>query len=316
MRPKHQRFRLLWTLLSAITVLITPILNTHAQPISQSQTNSALAQEQQKQNNALALEAAKKLSISFSEQENSQAAETLNQICESGLVTNPEVIPYLIEALKLPDHRSEHLLIGENALRALCLMTRRMSLDAAKWEDWRPPAADDSQRRNRVIAWWEDWWKNNQNKHPIYDDSVDQIVWNTFLNIEKIIEERVKPNYPELGFFKAGIANSSIPIPHMYFISALYEYQYQPYLYDQGVYDRSRNKMFRFDELPWLEIKCQFDDQSIAGYWIQNPPPKQLEKFLTTVYSKKIEDTGIFVEVRIASSNTALVDDLKKELNP
>jgi hypothetical protein len=298
-----------------MVLLLAAIPNLSAQPISQSQTNSDFAaREQQKQNNALALEAAKKLSISFSEQENCRAAATLNQLCQSGLVTDPRVIPYLIDALKLPDHRSDHLMIGQTALESLCMITRRMRLGVKGWPPRRNPPVDNSTNLTHIISWWENWWKDNENKHPVYDAEIDQTVTNAFLNVEKIIEEKIKPEYPELVFFKAG-ANSFIPMPPRYSVSSLYEYQYEPYNYDQGVYNPSSGKMYRWDELPWLEIKCRFDDEEMAGYPVHHPP-ESLEKYLTTVYSKKIEDLSIFIQVRIASSNTALVDDLKKALNP
>jgi len=277
--------------------------------LAMSSTRSTLTQEQQKQVNLLALEVAKDLSPSASWQNNHATAEIINHLAQKGWAGEAKMIPHLIDGLKLPDKG----LAGLNSLRSLTMMTRRMR-GALCGSGPEYSLHESLKSRTLIIAWWENWWKQNEKKHPIYDTKIDQQLRSEFLHLCGLIEDKLKPGYPELAFFTT---QTNVSLPALGWLSVLYEYQYDPR--HNAISPLHGGKPLKWEDLPWPEIACRFQGEEMPTAWEQHTrrkPPERMASILTTVYSKNIEGSAIFVEVRIASPNKKLAEDLEKLLAP
>ena len=246
-----------------------------------------------------------------------KAGSGLAALCQDGLVTDPQVIPYLLTGLKAKPYPNSF--IAWYSLRSIVLMTRRMrgELDGNLLG-----GMTDPKRQSEVVAWWEHWWKINQSEHPVYDAEFDNKVRSAFLSVEQTIEEKIKPAHPELSLFHA-LTNMPRVRPLMA-LAQIYEHQYEPYYYSElmlGSRSSGTNALvyaLRREDLPWLEVACRFADPEIPNNWRSpkaHQPPLRLATLLTSVYSNHIAGTSTYVEVKVASPNPDLVKDLKKALS-
>jgi hypothetical protein len=152
------------------------------------------------------------------------------------------------------------------------------------------------------------------------DTELDTRVRSAFLSVEEVIEKRVKPTFPELWEFTTQMEMRRLR-PAM-IMTQLYEHQYEPY--EMGIIapvlhgTNLSNRILGFKDLPWMEIASRFEDPELPSTWENfriRRPPDRLAAMLTTVYSNHIEGTSIYLEVRIASPNTNLVNDLRNALS-
>jgi hypothetical protein len=270
----------------------------------------SMSSEQRKQLNTQLGEMAKVLSqpATTNSQARCRTAANLHYLAHAGLMTERSVIPHLIAGLKTePGNLADST--HADSLCALSLMTRRMLGTVCFGGPYL--SSNTSSNGAAITAWWEEWWKNNQNRSPVYDEKIDQKVRMEYYRTVKAIEDNVKSKYPELAYFKARI-------PLLNCIHQLYEDEYAPFLFSFPNWPGTN--MTRFlphDQQPWLMIACRFKNPEMPTEWEEwrtRRPPKNLENFMTCVYSNSIEGTSIFVEVNIASPNRGLVDSLRKAL--
>jgi hypothetical protein len=278
-----------------------------------------MSPEQRKQLNALLPDMAKALSLpaKANDQARSLTAGTLHYMAQAGLLTEPKVIPHLIAGLKTEPGYDSSEWIRAESLHALTLMTRRMmgSVGFGGTSYW-PGNQNGSTNYTAIVQWWENWWKNNQAKHPVYDEELDRKVRAEYFRVVNAIEKDVKPRYAELALFKAGMPGMLPPnCPQQ-----LYENEYAPYLNSMVMWSGSGTNAGRpipYKELPWLLVACHFEDKEMPTEWETwqvKHPPKNLENFVTCVYSNKIEGAAIYLEVKIASPNKELVESMRKAL--
>jgi hypothetical protein len=269
--------------------------------------------EQRRQLNAQLRDLAKELS----QPETSNALSRyrtlsdLSHLAGVGLVTERSVIPYLIAGLK-PEPGDWADFTRVASLRALSDITRRMRgavcFGGPYW------SANNTSNGVAITAWWDEWWKNNENRNPVYDEQIDQKVRMEYFRTVKAIEDNLKPQFPELAYFKARIP--LLNCSHQLY-DDLYDDEYALYRFG-SIWSRTNTVLlFSPSQLPWLSIACRFEDQELPTdweNWQERKPPKNLEQFTTCVYSNKIDHTSIHVKVVIASTNSALVDSLRKAL--
>ncbi len=232
-------------------------------------------------------------------------SEMLQVLCEQGFLTEPAVIPSLIETMKHCTNYANYS-CAENSLRSLSLMTRRM-WGAVGYGGGEYSLINNPPNQERIVAWWEEWWKDNQHKHPVYDGELEQKVQSEFLQMEQVIENSVKPQFTVLKWFSA-----ETNLPRMTGLSSgtLNERRYEPF----------QSQELQLSEADiWLEIACRFQYPEMPAKdpaYRSHHPPSRLEKFTTKVASRPINGSDIVIEVEVATPDKALVDALKKELAP
>ena len=320
----------------ALALLIAPfsmiVFKTNAQPIPPAEfasiTNSLATMDnvgmvylprtsftpdsdQQRQINLLALDVAKEMARMGKDTNLIPAnrnktlytvSQVLVQLAQRDLLTEPKVIPYLIEDLK---HTSEGMGHG-SSLPALCMMTRRM-WGVVGYGGGEYSLVDNPTNLERIIAWWDGWWKNNEHKHPVYDREIEQQVQHEFLQMEQTIEKKVKPQFPVLKWFTA---ETNLPhISGLYGLSTLNEVRYSP---------SEREDLLPREANVWLEIAARFQYPEMPtkalSYHVTHPP-FALENLITKVASRPIKDSDIVIEVKVATPDEALVGALKKALS-
>jgi hypothetical protein len=261
-------------------------------------TNFSVDAQQQQALNVLALGVAHRLSApDLGPRIN--AWQNLEDLCRHRLVTEPRIIPILLERLKKPRPGNESDEI-RMTLQSLSAMTRRMSY-AQRFESMRLYRSGPA-GRGQVIQWWESWWQNNKDKHPVYDYEVDQKLKRELLRVERTIEQEVKPDFAQLASFTANTNLAHIPLNGL--MTELYEDRYSP------------NTFGGLPPPPLLEI---------AGHFEGPPPPdmppntsgspQRWANMLTSVYSNKLEGTAVYLEVKVDSRSTNLVTALRRTLS-
>src|SRR5262249_49158939 len=108
---------------------------------------------------------------------NCASLDILRALAERHRITEPDVLPYLIEALDYPTNE-----VKGQASITLRALTRR----AVGYDDWRRGVMDAA-KEQAYRRWWRDWWRQNQRKHPLFT-----------LDVAERVEQRVKEAYADI----------------------------------------------------------------------------------------------------------------------
>lgn len=281
-------------------------------------TNYTLDLAQQKQINSMALDVAKEL-YDPNPNDSSMRARALYGLSREGLITDPQIIPHLIKALKTTRGRNTYG-IRKDMAGALSFMTARM-MGMVCWSAPDYSLEPDTKEFDQVVSWWEGWWDSNKDKHPVFDRIQYGKIRVACCEIEGVIQKELGPKHPELALFTA---ETNRPFGTKF--GRMFEHQYEPYYISRPIYfpsngapqiGKNGSMPIPYNELPWLEVASRFEYPEMQTEWERmkaKQPPKHLQGFLTSVYSNKVEGTDIYIEVRVASPNKDFIDDLRKAL--
>jgi hypothetical protein len=237
-----------------------------------------------------------------------QAADTLRRLCESRMISDARVIPYLIDALS---HRND--LVAEASYEALRFLTHRM-VDAGAPS---LPMRGSREVKERVISWWKQWWEEKKDNHPIFDVATEEKAKAAVLNVLKSVE-KLKPKYAELTLFRAptAISFSGAPIfrleadPRLNAVVApISRIESDPRTNGRVVPAGSRGNF------AWVEIVCSFESADWDGASPRDRGRHQKEPDdAVSIYRHKLESTDILIEARIASANKTLIEEARQVL--
>lgn len=230
---------------------------------------------------------------------NAAAAGTLNYLARKRLITEPRVIPYLIEALEHPDQGS----IRRDAFGALSHLTRHST--GLHYFSF---SRRDPEKDRQLIGWWKRWWEANQDKHPVFEPALEQEARSEVLRLARTIEQELKPRYrDELRYFRTPEKPLGFGYPHL-----LFHLEYNPRMLAWHI------PAVNNPPPPWLLILCRFgtEEPKAPDPRPEVPkPPKELEHLVKTVYARELDGTDVLVTVSVASSNKGLANDLEKTLD-
>jgi hypothetical protein len=228
-------------------------------------------------------------------------------------ITNSEGIPFLITALTDVTNEDPRLVDMDAKLiiQELKTLTRR---------DTGYINGNDhffTKNYQAVTAWWQDWWRQNKNRHPVFDVDLEKILRSDVLKLnEKIMRVKPTPNFhwdssarfelEHAGNFYTGNEWNGGPKNSVF----MYEYGHMPGNIAMGggyFPERGADVLYIHGEFvtEWLpENDEPIYETSISG-----------KRFpMQEVFSETVEGTGIAIKVQIATTNTALVNVIREKL--
>lgn len=226
---------------------------------------------------------------------NTSAAELLRQMADGRAINDPRIIPFLIQGLDHPDRSS----VGQKCYYALARLTGRQP----GYEYWSRLGKDD-QWHAEITAWWKRWWKQNQNKHPVFDTKIEARVRDEMLRLAAWIETDLKPVHPELELFRAPAGLS------LHWGEPMFDITYTPQFY-AGFAPGEAESIQRFKRagrpLPWIVIRDRFQFPALPSERKEDTTPAPN---LQVCESRVINGTDLVVEVLASSTNAQLMRDL------
>jgi hypothetical protein len=228
--------------------------------------------------------------------------------------TTPEVIPYLIIALQAAEAGDSRFIDQKSKiiLQILHHLTRR-EIGYVNGDDHY-----FERHHEAVIDWWQDWWRQNKNRHPVFDVALEKNLRDEVLKIdEKIGKTKPTPNFrwdsstrfelEHAGNFYTGNEWNGGPKNSVF----RYEYGHVPGNFAMGggyFPERGADVLYIHGEFltKWLPEK----EEPIYGTTISG------KKFpMQEIFSKTVEGTGIAIKVQITTTNAALINILREKLN-
>ena len=228
---------------------------------------------------------------------NMRAAELLRHLAERRLIGEARVLPHLIGALDHPDRQ----FVGRDSFYALQHLTRRSS-GAAYWGRGVPDAA----RHRKITRWWREWWEKNRSQRPVFDPELEAAARGEVFRLSRLIETRVKPQFPELALFQAP---EELPLRWQ---GPLFYVEYNPALSAVPVGPGLDPK-----RLPWVLVSCRFRTEELPDREPRDPepaPPARLRGSVRSCYSRVPPGSDLVVEVKVASGDPALVSAVQSAL--
>jgi len=228
---------------------------------------------------------------------NMRSAELLRGLAEKRLIDEALVLPHLIEALEHPDRH----FVGRDSFYALQHLTRRSS-----GEDYWGRGVPDGASHRRINRWWREWWERNQLKRPVFDLELEAAARREVLRLSRIIDDRLKPTFPELALFEVPDELA------LRWQRPLFHVEYDP---GEGAVPVGPGVLP--ERLPWVLVSCQFRTEELPrrpGAPEPQPPPR-LRGCVRTCYSRVLLNSDLVVEVKLASSNPALMTALRLALS-
>jgi len=226
-------------------------------------------------------------------------------------ITNSEAIPYLIAALtdvKNGDSRLVHT-DSELIIQILNRLTGRNTGFVNGNDHF------FATNYLAVTDWWQDWWRQNKNRHPVFDVALEEILRNEILKLdEKIMNAKPTPYFGWDSTTRFELENNI----------SLYS----------GRVDGPPNSAFTFyyGHSPgsgakgggyapdWGDdVLCVRGKFLTRDLFLKDEPPYGTlfhKKFpMQEIFSETVAGTGIAIKVQIATTNTALINVLRNELN-
>jgi len=251
------------------------------------------------------------------------AADVLRDLAEQRLITTPAVIPYLIEGLK---HSNRHS-IGVSSFQALSYLTLRRSGYGVLYPDGGPTSSfnKDEVKRAEAVAWWERWWRKNKNRHPVFDVEVEARTREAFLRVATLVEERIKPGFPEMAFYQVA------PDVRVQYSNPIFGIDYDPSRDARwgslGPPTRLSDAASRVVKPVWLHIHAGFGTSELKqGLYGEIHPPNLLRNLANPgsreiaqvmaerVLYQTLSGTDIVIEVRVATQNQRLLEAFRRAL--
>ncbi len=226
---------------------------------------------------------------------NTSSAELLRHMADKRVINDPRIIPFLIQGLDHPDRSS----VGQKCYYALARLTGRQP----GYQYWSRRGKDD-QWHAEITAWWKRWWKQNHDKHPVFDTEIEARVKEEMLRLAARIETDLKPVHPELELFRAPAELS------LHWGEPMFDITYTPEFY-AGFAPGEAESILRFKRagrpLPRIVIRDRFQFQALPAERKedQTPPPN-----LHVCETRVIDGTDLVVEVLATSTNAQLMRDL------
>ena len=234
------------------------------------------------------------------------AAGLFFHISQHLMVTNSEVIPYLIEGLAHPDFQ-----IASQCLRALYEWTGHCSGEPVLSRF--PPGGPSEALRQPSLDWWRKWWAQNKDKHPILDRSLEERVWREFVRTAKKAHDLPPEFGPEIGSY---VPAADEPL-RLDYSNPLFSLSFEPYVSGSWLPRRNlvvdgRATNVLMHEV-YLSVHAGFRTKDFAGVPSrENANPLSKKAPLEEIFSGFLEGTDIAVEVKVATEDVRLVRALKK----
>lgn len=230
-------------------------------------------------------------------------------------ITTPDAIPYLINALANSTGPEPAFI-----LKILQTMTRR----SRGFADGEEPFFE--QNRKAIVHWWQKWWRENYDKHPVFDEDLDKVIRREMLKIDHSIKrgpviwdspesyqlEHGEWSYPTLNPMLYG-SYSPILYGHAGPITGGANFKNGSYSADMGDDVLCLSWDFATQDLVFsnndsgknIKMPDSFPVKAIFG----NKVPAR------EIFHETIPGTGIEIKVEIASTKTELINNLRTVLN-
>jgi hypothetical protein len=236
---------------------------------------------------------------------NSLSVEKLRGMAVAGQISDPEVIPKLIDAFKHPSTN-----VRKYAYHTLESLTMR-HFGGEVWGR----GVEDAAKEPKYVQQWREWWLANRDKRPILSKELqNQVVERVVAMVDRIRKE-LGPKFPgEFDWI------GEKPFIHDRFsldYNPLVAYCYEPAL-RSALFPLPKTKLGEAkprEDLPYLLIEVNFtttpdSDRKHDSSAYSRPTTKQLR----TVYEEAVKGTDMRIQILLASPNEALGDALAKLL--
>jgi hypothetical protein len=234
---------------------------------------------------------------------NPSATEVLDTLSRMAPVTEPRVIPYLIDALGPTDAKTVPPFDRRPVVYEIL---NRLTDRATGYSGGQIGAMKEA------IPWWYKWWKANRDKHPIADEELRKKAFSRAVAVTHAIETDVKPRHWELSEFRG-------ETPHTTGYSKIRcEQAYNPRIFDVWPDDWLRRGRSAREALPWMLIRIGFSTPDGPGEETSPiehyHPPAELRSLVKTVYREEIPGSDVEISVLFASPDKDFVKDMESTL--
>ncbi len=229
------------------------------------------------------------------------AWDDLRYMAVRQLISEPAVIPYLIEALE-----SREWPVRQTAYSSLVMLTERRT-----GEQWLSGATSDVSARQEAVGWWKKWWQTNKDKRPIVDAELAEQAAERVRWVIRVVEKEVKLRHAELSGWPHADDEISKPVPPPR-PTVFFKCEYDPRRL--ALPPRNVNK----EALPWILVLSGFSTPEGPGVRKRGTydaaPTKELQPLVKTVYREQVARSDVEVKVLVASPNENLVRDIADTL--
>jgi hypothetical protein len=232
---------------------------------------------------------------------NRLSVERLRGMAVAGQISDPEMIPKLIEALEHPSTN-----VRRYAYYALESLTKRHFGD----EVW-SRGVEDAVKEPKYIGQWREWWLVNQSKRPILSKELQDQVRQRIVALHDRIRNELGPKFPgELGWMRDKRCGWMFLSTHA---KPLLELSYAPALRSTVLplpEYRYRDGSIRWEDLPFLTIEADFNTPGQDRPSSSMAKPKLTSAKLKLVHEEMVDDTDIRIQIFLASPNGILHEAL------
>jgi hypothetical protein len=230
--------------------------------------------------------------------------EILDALDMNQAITTPDVIPYFIQNLENNDY--DTVVYSLEFLISLTGRQTGFQIDYIKYDN------NSLSKNQKVIAdWWRNWWRENKDKHPVFDMDLKKILCREVLKIDKQII-RVSPpdTWPDDSAEKIRGNDWQGNWPRVDDNTVF------TFWYDDipgsgtGFIDPVRGDNSLCIRGDFLTKILQFGTSEVSSATSpdQNIPMKE-------IFHETVKGTGIEIKVEILTTNTALINILRDKLN-
>lgn len=227
---------------------------------------------------------------------NRSAAGILRDLSEKRLINDPRVLPLLIDALEHPERA-----VAGPCYQALEDLTRH-PCDDKHWTrgEW------DQARHARIVTWWREWWKQNKDRHPVFDLDLEERARSQVLRLSQIVEREIKPQYAELNMFRT----PELPLRWQ---TPIFFIDYNPQMWSLTIGQFPTSVRTRM--LPRILISCRFQSTELnavpSGTELDRMTPDNLKDKVEMCFARELPGTDVILEVKAAAHRPELIEDLK-----
>ena len=236
---------------------------------------------------------------------NALSVQRLHGMAVAGQLSDPELIPMVIDAL---DHPSTN--VRRRAYYTLATLTKRHFGD----EVWSRGIAD-ADKEPRHIREWREWWILNRDKRPILSKDLQDQVINRVVALVDQIRKELGPEFPgELDWIseEPGVQNR-FSLDY----NPLVQYRYEPILLS-GLFPPPKANESPPRALPFLFIEVTFATTPESDRKRESSADSKLSDLrplpVRSMYEEAVEGTDLRIQVLLSSPNEDLADAIAELL--
>jgi hypothetical protein len=224
--------------------------------------------------------------------------ETVPRLGGSHQITDPRVVPYLIDVLSTPKTGWP----GGGHFDTQCFyVLSQMTSHYTGWDLFESRVEDGGRTREKVIAWWREWWKRTEEKDPV--GNLERAA-KVRADLTKVLRKIKSVSYPELSVFSYEHFQFTT-VPWCYDYIPRWSANFPPGNVADNDFELSCRTRFQMSDLRLSESEGIFT----------SPNHSALDSSKESlIFSKQVPGTEIIIEVAVITTNVELKKDLTRTL--